>query len=129
MTSQEIFDTVVAHLLQQGKQSKSESDICLYRSDDGLKCAIGALIPDSDYVSDMEAAVVYPSYCSPSTTIQSWAQSNYPNDLKLLNRLQKLHDNGPSHSFNNPHDAWEEYILTQSQIIAEEFNLTWKRTP
>jgi hypothetical protein len=127
MTPQEIFDTVIAHLLQQGKQSKS--DVCLYRSDDGLKCAIGALIPDSEYDPDMECSIVHPFYYSHPTTIQSWAQSNYPNDLKLLNRLQRLHDKGPSHSFNNPHDAWEEYILTQSQIIAKEFNLTWKRTP
>ncbi len=127
MTPQEIFDTVVVHLLQQGKQSKSH--VCLYRSDDGLKCAVGALIPDSEYDPAMEFAVIYPFHCSNSTPIQSWAQSNYPNDLKLLNRLQKLHDNGPSHSFNNPHDAWEEYILTESQIIAKEFNLTWKRTP
>jgi len=128
MTPQEIFDTVVAHLLQQGKQSKS--NVCLYRSDDGLKCAIGALIPDSEYDPAMEFAVVEDHYPSqPASVIQAWAQSNYPNDLKLLNRLQRLHDDCPYHIYGYHPEAWEEYILTQSQIIAEDFNLTWKRTP
>jgi hypothetical protein len=128
MTSQEIFDTVIDHLLSQGKQSKSH--VCLYRSDDGSKCAVGALIPDSEYDPTMEFSVVDDRYTPhPASAIQAWAQWKHPNDLKLLNRLQRLHDDGPSHSFDNPHDAWEEYILSQSEIIAKEFNLNWKRTP
>jgi len=127
MTPQEIFDTVVDHLLSQGK--KSSVDVCMYRTSTGLKCAVGILISDSDYDSDMEFSAVDSLYSSQPIGIQEWAQQKYPHDLKLLTRLQRLHDNGPSHSFNNPHDAWEEYILTESQIIAKEFNLTWKRTP
>jgi len=127
MTPQEIFDTVVDHLLSQGM--KSSVAVCMYRTSTGLKCAVGILISDSDYDSDMEFSAVDSLYSSHPTRIQEWAQQKYPNDLKLLTRLQRLHDNGPSHSFNNPHDAWEEYILTESQIIAKEFNLTWKRTP
>ncbi len=127
MTPQEIFDTVVDHLLSQGKPSIS--GVCRYRSDDGLKCAVGVLIPDSEYDFEMEHSVIDAEPSNHPTPIQKWAQLRYPNDLKLLTRLQRLHDDGPSHRFDNPHDAWEEYILTQSQIIAEEFNLTWKRTP
>jgi len=128
MTSQEIFDTVIAHLLQQGKQSKSS--VCLYRSDDGSKCAVGALIPDSEYDPAMEFSIVEDRYTpEPASAIQCWAQSNYPNDLKLLNRLQKLHDDCPEHGYGYHPEAWEKHILSESQIIAKEFNLTWKRTP
>ena len=54
MTTQEAFDTVVRHLHTQGKRSivknrRSSGDECRYRTDDGLKCAIGCLIPDEVY--------------------------------------------------------------------------------
>ena len=58
MNRQEIFDTVAKHLLAQMKQSKlvdqSGDAFCAYRSDDGKKCAVGALIPDELYDPDME---------------------------------------------------------------------------
>jgi hypothetical protein len=45
MTSQEAFDTALAHLREQGAICRGD-DGCLYRGPDGRKCAIGALIPD-----------------------------------------------------------------------------------
>ena len=126
MTSQQIFDTVVDHLLTQGKQSKSS--VCMYRSADGSKCAVGALILDSEYDPAMEFSVLDPIHCNHPTPIQEWAQRKYPHDLKLLHRLQKLHDDGPILPANRFPQVWEEYILTQSKVIAEEFGLTWKRT-
>ena len=53
-TNQEIFDRVVEHLAQQKKRSMYDKDTCAYRSEDGLKCAIGALIPDEYYDSEFE---------------------------------------------------------------------------
>lgn len=48
VTKQKTFDTVVAHLRRQGCKS---ADLfgCLFRGPNGLKCAAGCLIPDSDY--------------------------------------------------------------------------------
>jgi hypothetical protein len=46
MTKQEIFDKVAAHLLTQRKRCVNQTGDCVYRSDDGLKCAAGCLIPD-----------------------------------------------------------------------------------
>ena len=60
MTPQEVFDTVVAALVKQGRKSLAEngdpsiSKDCRYRGDDGLKCAIGHLIPDDEYAEWME---------------------------------------------------------------------------
>jgi hypothetical protein len=53
--AQEIFDKVVDHLATQKKQSRALGNgKCAYRTEDGLKCAAGCLIPDSAYSSDME---------------------------------------------------------------------------
>ena len=49
MTLREIFETVKAHLLAQGKQAADENGQCLYRAPGGLKCAVGCLIPDELY--------------------------------------------------------------------------------
>lgn len=57
MTLQEIFDTVAQHLLTQREKSKIDA-VCMYRGLNGLKCAIGALIPDSAYREHIEGAQV-----------------------------------------------------------------------
>jgi len=54
MTAQELFDTVAAHLITQGKQSLGTDVFCKYRGDGGLKCAIGCLIPDDKYETWMD---------------------------------------------------------------------------
>lgn len=53
LTDQEIFDTVARHLLSQGKRS-TEFGFCTYRSEDGLKCAVGCLIADEFYSAAIE---------------------------------------------------------------------------
>jgi hypothetical protein len=48
-TDQEIFDRVCAHLARQGERA-IEAGRCKYRTPDGLRCAIGGLLPeDADY--------------------------------------------------------------------------------
>lgn len=54
MDKQEIFDKVAVHLLTQMKKSLITFFGCAYRSDDGLKCAIGVLIPDNKYHGELE---------------------------------------------------------------------------
>jgi len=53
MTRQEIFDFVSEHLLEQGveavRKHSSGRDECVFRTEKGLKCAIGCLIPESEY--------------------------------------------------------------------------------
>jgi hypothetical protein len=59
MTDQEVFDHVVDHLRRQGRQSmtpdRTGRPICAYRGNDGLKCAVGCLIPDAAYRPDIES--------------------------------------------------------------------------
>lgn len=54
MTKQEVFDTVVSGLLQQGRPSFGGYYGCAYRGTDNLKCAVGFLIKDDEYTRDME---------------------------------------------------------------------------
>jgi hypothetical protein len=62
MTRQELFDAVCAHLAQQGRRSWGVSERfddaegCLYRGPDGLRCAVGALMPDAVYRPQWENA-------------------------------------------------------------------------
>lgn len=65
LSRQEIFDKVAKHLLGQMQKSQlnigidGESvTICAYRGRDGLKCAIGVLIPDEKYDPIMEDAAI-----------------------------------------------------------------------
>lgn len=57
-TQQEAFNTVVEHLIKQGKRSSRissmGSDVCLYLAEDGSKCAIGCLIADEHYDKSIE---------------------------------------------------------------------------
>ena len=48
MTKQEVLDFVADKLFEQGEPSM-ENGTCMYRTEDGLKCAAGWLIPDEQY--------------------------------------------------------------------------------
>lgn len=75
-TKQEIFDRVAAHLRKQGSCSMCDADgyrgnkLCLYRTEDGRKCAIGALIPDdhpaqNNTMAVRDLAFYYPGLIDP----------------------------------------------------------------
>ncbi len=56
MDKQAVFNTVAKHLLTQGRQAMDSGGHCVYRGKDGLRCAIGALIPDEVYDPVIEDA-------------------------------------------------------------------------
>ena len=85
---QAIFDTVAVHLLTQNKPSVSKmSNKCMYRSDEGLKCAIGCLIPDEKYSPAFEGRTISGHG---ATTMLPDVYKNA--DLNFLTELQHLHD-------------------------------------
>lgn len=57
MTDQEAFEKAARHLLTQ-KKVAIEGGKSLYRTSDGRRCAIGALIPDDEYSRDFEGETV-----------------------------------------------------------------------
>lgn len=55
LTRQSAFETALKHMIAQGIRSQ-DNGLCVYRSLEGLKCAIGALIPDEFYIAELEAS-------------------------------------------------------------------------
>lgn len=53
-TKQEVFEFVATHLLKQGQKSFDGGTYCMYRGDNGLKCAIGCLMTDQEYQPTFE---------------------------------------------------------------------------
>lgn len=89
MNRQEVFDKVTSHLLTQNKPSEDEDkENCLYRSSEGLKCAIGCLIPDELYTPKLEGITVdhLPENILNFIGIES------KEDLHFMKSLQVIHD-------------------------------------
>jgi hypothetical protein len=113
MTKQEIFDTVAIHLIKQGKQSADASGACFYRSPDGLKCAVGCLIPDEVYRPKMEGRSI-------STLFKNFSELNFLQpSVGLLNDIQRVHDNTYSEG-----QIWTDAVVLRLRKIAEKYNLS-----
>ena len=94
-TAQEIFDSAVNHLFTQGYKSEgwldpdSDGTGCLYRAEDGAKCAVGYFIPDDVYTTSMEGASVSSLWDRWQDKLPNWIGDN----IELLTDLQVAHDN------------------------------------
>ncbi len=113
MTKQEIFDTVALHLIKQGKKSVNDIGRCLYRSPEGLKCAIGCLIPDEVYQRSMEGHGVSRLLGNYDSLKFLW-----PFDA-ILNDIQRVHDNTYSEG-----QIWTDAVVLRLRKIAEKYNLS-----
>ena len=93
MTSQAILNTVAAHLLKQGVKSLSpdashdEGNNCAYRSPEGLSCAVGCLISDDEYRSEMESKNI--------DGLRDLLPERLRGHMELLTSLQLIHDVHP----------------------------------
>ena len=80
---QDVFRTVADHLLTQNIKALGNDAACLYRTESGLKCAAGCLIPPEKY--------------NPTWENSTWrglaSASKVPADHKdLIDDLQVIHD-------------------------------------
>ena len=90
-TTLDVFNKVSEHLLAQNDRALSVAGLyCVYRSNSGLKCAVGCLIEDQFYSRGLEGQYVR------TNVIESVLKlSGVPiteEVLKLLEELQRLHD-------------------------------------
>ena len=87
MTRQEVFDTVATHLMTQ-RERASLNGQCQYKDPEGLKCAVGCLIPDDVYSPQMEGKSVRVLLASsPGIMLRPLAAH-----LNMLSSLQDVHD-------------------------------------
>lgn len=90
MTTQELFDRVANHLLTQNARAILD-DICFYRSDDGLKCAVGCLIDDQHYCIGLEKKP-FRNRLVFKAVEGSIGRKLEDEEIALLERLQWMHD-------------------------------------
>lgn len=110
MNAQQIYDTALFGLRRQGAASVNESG-CLYRGDEGRKCAVGMLIPDADYEFSME------QQCS-SLLLSKYPRLAYLREHRaLLELLQDAHDDYLTTSVED----WEH----EMQVIAAHLGLVY----
>ncbi len=89
LTKQQIFDKVSVYLIRQNKICEND-DGCLYHGNDGLRCAIGCLIPKRYYNISMEEENVDNLFkFHKKAMIGCKLSSRYKG---LLNELQMVHD-------------------------------------
>lgn len=96
LTHQQAFDKAAEHLMVQSARSMNVSgEICLYRGPRGLKCAVGALIEDSEYRPWFEC------------NITPYFEDRIPrfgNIHDFLRQLQLIHDSADV-------DSWHDELI------------------
>jgi hypothetical protein len=90
-TNQQVFDFVATHLFAQGRQAKDIDGSCMYRSPEGNACAVGCLIPDDMYKSEMEFRGVV--RLVETAALRGYTVPDLIKDkISLLYKLQQTHD-------------------------------------
>lgn len=124
---QEAFELVARHLFTQGKPAvkvnrrrNGDGDfdhMCLYRAPGGLRCAVGALIPDALYRKAMENKNV--SRITGMTDLEDDANFKPLIFLRpiapMLGQLQGIHDDGRM----DEHGNWIAYNFSTSQKMRD----------
>lgn len=112
VSEQQVFDQVAKHLLEQNKQSATGND-CLYRGPEGLKCAAGCLISETEYTPEMDN--VHGAWCD--VVRMGFAPSAH---CKLICDLQFIHDiYRPHHWRKQLAKVAKTYKLNDSVLRAE----------
>lgn len=139
MNNQEIFDIAVRHLQHQKERSMGAfpdgTPCCMYRGNNGMMCAVGALIPDNVYDPAIEYTsadslydyIINEEHFEPDDLTQltalnkaliaSGVDTDNRDTLNLLRDLQMLHDNHMALT------GWSEFTRTNAVAIAERYNL------
>lgn len=104
MTKREIFDKVKTHLLTQKEKAVNkyvEGAPCMYRTPEGLSCAVGCLIPEDLYDKSIEGIAVFSLIHEVDTANRELfnnilttilGEDSYQDKLGLCNLLQYIHD-------------------------------------
>lgn len=89
MSRQQVYETVVKAMANQGRQSSNfKGSCCLYRAPDGAKCAVGCLIPDEAYDELME----YKDVDNILSFLPEDLRKGVTEHMMLLKELQSQHD-------------------------------------
>lgn len=107
--NQELFTQVAKHLLAQNGRSVVAGK-CKYRGDNGLKCAVGCLITDENYLPTAEGRPAWDAVVRKGVQDSGWTYDEETEPLLL--QLQAVHDHNAVH-------LWQEDLAG----IATKFDL------
>ena len=118
LTNQEAFDRMLSHLRKQRQPAVSDSGSCRYRTSAGLKCAVGALIPDDSYRGYFEV--------EPLEKVLRLLGSDDVDQADFLRACQfQMHDN-PSSYYDISTAYYMEKVEQGARDIAERFDLIYR---
>jgi hypothetical protein len=116
MNRQQAFDRAVSALIEQGEPAYSEFGCC-YRTDGGLKCAVGHLMPEDKYQPGFEGVAASEPQILRAAGISA-ASANF------LEALQDTHDGPAEEGLTD--GAWVEAFKKRARIVADDFGLSAK---
>ena len=97
-TAQEVFDFVALNLLAQNRQSlafcaETGGDVCVYRGNEGTKCAAGFIFNDEEAKVCEGKGWTYLAAASQSGESEMYGLTKIPADhANLISALQLIHD-------------------------------------
>ena len=119
-SAQEVFDLVTKHLFAQGRPAYDGNRGCMYRTHDGLRCAVGVLIPDDLYDPAFEMnkadSVIQELF---DADLADWREHK-----DLLLSLQVAHDN----CLREPDETFNTTALARHlRNVAKRYSLEYPR--
>ena len=110
-SQQEIFTLVLESLKAQGERAIGTDGLCRLRGEDGTKCAVGFLIPDSEYSPELDT----------NDFLYSENAKNFPEICEnklLMNDLMMLHDKELNWDFPSSEKPNEDNPFSPIGLIA-----------
>ena len=120
-SAQEVFDIVVNHLVTQRRPAYNDIRNCVYRAPDGLRCAVGVLIPDDLYDPEFEGVGVD----SLIRELFNEDLADWRDHRKLLLALQHVHDKCLTISRRGTFNITD--LRRRLLNVAVEFSLEYRR--
>lgn len=126
MNMQEVYTKVRKHLLAQGTPARSGAN-CLYRTSQGLSCAVGCLIDDEFYHKNFEGnnvdddRILHALESSGIDLADGLYNRNneYRTMPDMLGDLQAIHDSAMEEMLTPANDVWRRKL----DQLAFDYNL------
>jgi hypothetical protein len=120
-----VLDHIEKKLIEQGCQSKNAHGNCTYRGENGTKCGIGHIIPDSSYVTAMDdpdgednsVAGIIEKF-NKRLNLDGVTIEN--EKLSMLADIQNLHDG--ANSYNGGKSEFIRKIKNGFTLLREEYS-------
>jgi hypothetical protein len=124
--AQELFDYITSKVLEQGRASIAIVEepsgetrkVCVYRGQDGIKCAAGHVIPDAWYSDRLEGHSI-----DAFLDMEPRIQASLGSHMFLLSDLQEAHDNAYRATFLYDDTPFTKAFIQRAIAVAKVYHL------